>query len=64
VGAGVLDAGQIRHRNVQYPASFNTRKIKELEVISLLRAPNLPANGLSTEGTSLRGLLQVPGCAW
>ena len=63
-GSGVFDAGQIRHRNVQYPAFFNTRKIKELEIVSLLTAPNLPANELSTEGTSLRVLLQVPGCAW
>lgn len=63
-GSGVFDAGQIRHRNVQYPASFNTRKIKELEIVSLLTAPNLPASEVSTEGTFPRGLLQVPGCAW
>lgn len=63
-GSGVFDAGQIRQRNVQYPASFNTRKIKQLEIVSLPIAPNLPAKELSAEGTSLRGLLQVPGCAW
>lgn len=49
-GSGVLGAGQIKHRNVLHPASFNTRKIKELETpgsqlqtfqlqTSLLRGP-------------------------
>lgn len=54
-GSGVFDAGQIQHRNVQYPASFNTRKIKELEIVSLLTAPILLAKKFFTEGTSLSG---------
>lgn len=64
LGLRVFDAGQIQHRNVQYPSSFSTRKIKQLEIVSLLTAPNLPENKVSMEGTSLRGLFQVPDCAW